>query len=136
MGTFKHCGRLRSARLIGRDLSRFYLQLDQPQKSVSFLLDLLRGYQEENWPLLKIDTHIELAEVFLKIGDRVRYISLIRGVIHYRFATACYLSSKPYFRFIEASANIASYTGLNSETRMKYFNYLLQSAKGLYYYSI
>ncbi|EFX70597.1 hypothetical protein DAPPUDRAFT_309387 [Daphnia pulex] len=103
MGTFKHCGRLRSARLIGRDLSRFYLQLDQPQKSVSFLLDLLRGYQEENWPLLKIDTHIELAEVFLKIGDRVR--------------------------FIEASANIAAYTGLNSETRMKYFNYLLQSAQ-------
>ena len=83
MGTFKHCGRLRSARLIGRDLSRFYLQLDQPQKSVSFLLDLLRGYQEENWPLLKIDTHIELAEVFLKIGDRVRYILLIKDVIYY-----------------------------------------------------
>uniref|UniRef100_A0A0P6GFC0 Trafficking protein particle complex subunit n=1 Tax=Daphnia magna TaxID=35525 RepID=A0A0P6GFC0_9CRUS len=103
MGTFKHCGRLRSARLIGRDLSRFYLQLGQPQKSVSFLLDLLRGYQEEDWPLLRIDTHIELAEVFQKIGDRVR--------------------------FIEASANIAAYPALNAETRMKYFNHLLQSAQ-------
>lgn len=70
MGTFKHCGRLRSARLIGRDLSRFYLQLNQPHKSVSFLMDLLRGYQEENWPRLKVDTHIELAEVYLKTGDR------------------------------------------------------------------
>lgn len=75
MGTFKHCGRLRSARLIGRDLSRFYLELGQPQKSVSFLLDLLRGYQEENWPLLKIDTHIELAEVYQKLGDRIRYVA-------------------------------------------------------------
>ena len=47
MGTFKHCGRLRSARLIGRDLSRFYIQLGQPHKSVNFLVDLLRGYHEE-----------------------------------------------------------------------------------------
>ena len=75
MGTFKHCGRLRSARLIGRDLSRFYLQLNEPQKSISFLLDLLRGYQEENWPRLKVDTHVELAEIYLKTGDRDKYIN-------------------------------------------------------------
>lgn len=73
MGTFKHCGRLRSARLIGRDLARYYIQLNQPQKSISFLLDLLRGYQEESWPRLKIDTHIELADVYLQTGDRDKY---------------------------------------------------------------
>lgn len=69
MGTFKHCGRLRSARMIGRDLARFYVQLNQPQKAVSFLIDLLRGYQEENWPKLRLDTHIELADVYLQAGD-------------------------------------------------------------------
>ena len=47
MGTFKHCGRLRSARLIGRDLSRFYIQLGQPHKAINFLVDLLRGYHDE-----------------------------------------------------------------------------------------
>ena len=76
MGTFKHCGRLRSARLIGRDLSKFYIQLGQPQQSVNFLIDLLRGYQEENWTQLKIDTHMELADVYDQIGDYDKYFLL------------------------------------------------------------
>jgi len=77
MGTFKHCGRLRSARLIGRDLSKFYIQLGQPQQSVNFLTDLLRGYQDENWIQLKIDTHIELADVYHQIGDTDKYFPFI-----------------------------------------------------------
>lgn len=101
MGTFKHCGRLRSARLIGRDLSKFYIQLGQPQQSVNFLIDLLRGYQEENWTQLKIDTHMELADVYDQIGD--------------------------YDKFIEASACIATYKTLNLETRLKYFKNLKTS---------
>ena len=50
MGTFKHCGRLRSARFIGRQLARFYVQLGQPGKAVPFLVELLRGYDQDNWP--------------------------------------------------------------------------------------
>lgn len=34
-------------------------------------------------------------------------------------------------RFIEASASIAAYPALDIKTRMKYFEYLLQSTKGL-----
>lgn len=34
------------------------------------------------------------------------------------------------FRFIEASASIAAYECLEVETRLKYFNHLIQSAKG------
>ena len=73
MGTFKHCGRLRSARLIGRDLSKFHVRLGQPKLSVNFLIDLLRGYQEENWTQLKVDTHMELADVYHQIGDTDKY---------------------------------------------------------------
>jgi len=69
-GTFNHSGCLRSAPLIGRDVARFYLQLGQSQKSSNFLFDLLRGWREENWPRLKIDTHIELADVYRLTGDR------------------------------------------------------------------
>ncbi|KAL1443188.1 hypothetical protein MTO96_030405 [Rhipicephalus appendiculatus] len=40
---FKHTGRVRSARLVGRDLAELYIQLGEPQKAVPFLVELGMG---------------------------------------------------------------------------------------------
>ncbi|KAL4719089.1 hypothetical protein ACJJTC_000458, partial [Scirpophaga incertulas] len=60
MGTYKHIGRLRFARLIGRDLAAFYSELGETGKAVVFLMDALRSYEEQGWWDLAAQTRLEL----------------------------------------------------------------------------
>lgn len=74
MGTYKHIGRIRSARLIGQDLAAFYLSLGEPHKAVVFLSDALSTCEEENWKKLAASTRLSLASCYLAMQDIERYV--------------------------------------------------------------
>lgn len=74
MGTYKHIGRLRCARLVGRELASFYMLLGEIQKSAAFLSDALRTFEQDGWKELAAQTQVELAECFKKSGDTRKYI--------------------------------------------------------------
>ncbi|XP_047986629.1 trafficking protein particle complex subunit 10 [Leguminivora glycinivorella] len=76
MGTYKHIGRLRFARLIGRDLAAFYSELGETQKAVVFLMDALRSYEEQGWRDLAAQTRLELVAAAKKMDDVDRYTKL------------------------------------------------------------
>ncbi|XP_049817550.1 trafficking protein particle complex subunit 10 isoform X3 [Aethina tumida] len=69
MGTYKHIGRLRSARLVGRDVAAFYMLLGESQKAAAFLGDLLRTFEQDGWHELVAQTQVELANSYKKAGD-------------------------------------------------------------------
>ena len=64
ISTFKHIGRIRSARFIGIDLANFYLLLGQIPQAVTFLLDALKSYQAEGWRLLELQTLRDIAKCY------------------------------------------------------------------------
>ncbi|XP_013166205.1 PREDICTED: trafficking protein particle complex subunit 10 [Papilio xuthus] len=76
MGTYKHIGRLRFARQIGRDLASFYSELGETGKAVLFLTDALRSYEEEGWMDLAAQTRLELVAAAKKMNDVDRYTKL------------------------------------------------------------
>ncbi|KAL4715985.1 hypothetical protein ACJJTC_013285 [Scirpophaga incertulas] len=76
MGTYKHIGRLRFARLIGRDLAAFYSELGETGKAVVFLMDALRSYEEQGWWDLAAQTRLELVAAAKKMNDVDRYTKL------------------------------------------------------------
>ncbi|CAK1594006.1 unnamed protein product [Parnassius mnemosyne] len=76
MGTYKHIGRLRFARQIGRDLASFYSELGETGKAVVFLTDALRSYEEQGWKDLAAQTRLELVAAAKKMNDVDRYIKL------------------------------------------------------------
>ncbi|KAL0868397.1 hypothetical protein ABMA27_007909 [Loxostege sticticalis] len=76
MGTYKHIGRLRFARLIGRDLAAFYSELGETGKAVVFLMDALRSYEEQGWKDLAAQTRLELVAAAKKMNDVDRYTKL------------------------------------------------------------
>ncbi|KAJ8971683.1 hypothetical protein NQ317_014001 [Molorchus minor] len=69
VGTYKHIGRLRSARLVGREVASFYMLLGETQKAAAFLGDALRTFEQDGWHELAAQTQIELAECFRKAKD-------------------------------------------------------------------
>lgn len=73
ISTYKHVSRLRSARLVGLDLGKFYCALNEPHKAVGFFTDLLRELKAENWPSLCSQTLLELANCYRKMGDAMAY---------------------------------------------------------------
>ncbi|XP_054722855.1 LOW QUALITY PROTEIN: trafficking protein particle complex subunit 10-like [Uloborus diversus] len=77
MGTFKHNRRIRTARLIGRDLAQFYMKMKQPQKAVSFLSDLLKTYREENWEVLTADIQQDLLACYTAMEDTPRLLKTL-----------------------------------------------------------
>ncbi|XP_014219385.1 trafficking protein particle complex subunit 10 isoform X2 [Copidosoma floridanum] len=76
MGTYKHVKRNRSARLIGKELARFYSDLNENQKAVVFLLDALQTYTSEGWTHLAAQTQHELAQCYKKMDDVERYTKI------------------------------------------------------------
>ncbi|XP_045454585.1 trafficking protein particle complex subunit 10 [Melitaea cinxia] len=76
MGTYKHIGRLRFARHIGRDLASFYSELGETSKAVVFLTDALRSYEEQGWRELAAQTRLELIAAAHKMNDVDRYTKL------------------------------------------------------------
>lgn len=105
MGTYKHIGRIRSARVIGRDLAAFYLQLGEMQKAAVFLTDVLKTFEEETWRHLAVQTQLELADCYRKMDDKTR--------------------------FIKTSAMIASSPELDMSTRIVYFDEVMSMLEEL-----
>lgn len=80
MGTYKHVGRLRSARLVGRELASFYQLLGETQKAAAFLGDALKTFEQENWNELAAQTQLELSTCHLQAGDIRRYVKSCAAV--------------------------------------------------------
>lgn len=76
MGTYKHVGRIRSARFIGKELARFYGDLGENQKAVAFLTDALKTYLDEGWDQLAAQTRLELAQCYKRMDDVERYTKI------------------------------------------------------------
>lgn len=77
MGTYKHIGRLRCARLVGTEVASFYMLLGETQKSAAFLGDALRTFEEDGWHELAAQTQVELAECYrLLLVQRQTFIFL------------------------------------------------------------
>ncbi|XP_052241628.1 trafficking protein particle complex subunit 10-like isoform X2 [Dreissena polymorpha] len=74
MGTFKHIGRFRSARLIGKNLADFYMKLGEPQKAENFLLDAMTSYHKEGWTKLRDMACLELAQCQYQTGIHHKYV--------------------------------------------------------------
>ncbi|KAG5877673.1 hypothetical protein JTB14_013918 [Gonioctena quinquepunctata] len=75
MGTYKHIGRLRSARLVGREVASFYMLLGETQKAAAFLTDCLKTFEQDGWHELAAQTHIELAECHKKAQDTKKFVA-------------------------------------------------------------
>lgn len=80
MGTYKHIGHLRSARLIGREVASFYMLLGETQKAAAFLGDVLRTFEQDGWRELAAQAQLELAECHRKAGDTHRFIRACAAV--------------------------------------------------------
>lgn len=80
MGTYKHVGRIRSARLIGKELARFYSELGENQKAVAFLSDALKTYNDEGWQQLAAQTQLELAQCYKRMDDVERYAKICAAI--------------------------------------------------------
>lgn len=75
LGTYKHIGRIRCARLVGREVASFYMLLGETQKAAAFLSDALRTFENDKWHDLIAQTHLELAECYKKAKDIRKLIS-------------------------------------------------------------
>lgn len=75
ISTYKHIGRIRSARMVGLELAKFYLEMGQVQKANNFLVDALKTFENEGWSLLKIQTLTDTAKCYEKLND---YEKLVR----------------------------------------------------------
>lgn len=67
-------GRLRSARLVGRELASFYRLLGETNKAAAFLGDALKTFEQENWRELAVQTQLELAACYNQANDLRRYV--------------------------------------------------------------
>ena len=74
ISTYKHIGRLRSARMVGLDLANFYLELGQVQTAVTFLVDALKTFRIDSWNSLQLDTLMQVANCYESLGDNERLI--------------------------------------------------------------
>ena len=72
ISTYKHIGRIRSARMVGLELAKFYCELGQVQKALNFLVDGLKTFEMESWSLLKVQTLIETARCYEQLQDSER----------------------------------------------------------------
>jgi len=74
ISTYKHIGRIRSARMVGLELAKFYLELGQVQKANGFLVDALKTFENEGWSLLKIQTLTDTAKCYEKLNDNEKLV--------------------------------------------------------------
>nr|XP_018911328.1 PREDICTED: trafficking protein particle complex subunit 10 [Bemisia tabaci] len=80
MGTYKHIGRIRSARMIGLDLASFYISMKDLTKAVSFLSSALRTYEEDNWPLLALQCQLKLAKCYKEMDDLEKFARMCASI--------------------------------------------------------
>ena len=73
ISSFKYIGRVRSARLVGRDLATFYIKMGQHGQAASFLVEALKTFQQEKWLQLGLETMLDLAMCYKTIEDSEKY---------------------------------------------------------------
>ena len=88
ISSFKHIGRLRSARLVGRDLASFYIQMGEHVKAATFLVEALKTFQQEKWSLLSLQTMLDLVTCYTAMADRERLARMCAQIASCDAATA------------------------------------------------
>ncbi|XP_073407183.1 trafficking protein particle complex subunit 10-like isoform X3 [Dendrobates tinctorius] len=71
---YSSIGRSRSAKLVGKNLSDFYMKKSLPQKAEPYLQGALRMYQAEGWALPLTHTQKQLAECQKQLGQTELYL--------------------------------------------------------------
>ena len=74
MGTYKHIGRMREARLIGKELAEIYMKLDKYPLALSFLLDLEKVFVAEQWAVLLSNTRKAILKCHEKLNDNAKQV--------------------------------------------------------------
>jgi len=105
ISSYKHIGRIRSARLIGKDLASFYLDLGEVQKAASFLAEGLKTFLSERWNDLAGKTMLDLARCYSDLGEKEKYVRIC--------------------------AQIASLETATMENRIHYFHEMMKTLVGL-----
>lgn len=67
-------GRIRSAKLVGKDLAEFYMRKRSPQKAEMYLQGALKNYLAEGWALPVTHTRKQLAECQKHLGQMENYL--------------------------------------------------------------
>ena len=80
ISSYKHVGRIRSARLVGRDLAAHYMALGEVGKAAAFLADGLKTFQAERWSLLGRRALLDLAAAHLRLGEREKFVRVAAQV--------------------------------------------------------
>uniref|UniRef100_A0A452GXB2 Uncharacterized protein n=1 Tax=Gopherus agassizii TaxID=38772 RepID=A0A452GXB2_9SAUR len=71
---YTNIGRIRSAKLVGKDLAEFYMRKKGPQKAEVYLQEALKTYLAEGWALLITHTRKQLAECQKHLGQIEKYL--------------------------------------------------------------
>uniref|UniRef100_A0A8C7EDZ2 Trafficking protein particle complex subunit 10 n=1 Tax=Nothoprocta perdicaria TaxID=30464 RepID=A0A8C7EDZ2_NOTPE len=71
---YTNIGRIRSAKLVGKDLAEFYMRKKSPQKAEVYLQGALKTYLAEGWALLVTHTRKQLAECQKQLGQIDNYL--------------------------------------------------------------
>ncbi|KAG8431029.1 hypothetical protein GDO86_019539 [Hymenochirus boettgeri] len=74
MEMYNSIGRIRSAKLVGKDLADFYMKKNCPQKAELYLQGALNMYQSEGWELPLTHTRKQLAECQRRLGQTESYL--------------------------------------------------------------
>ncbi|XP_038615987.1 trafficking protein particle complex subunit 10 isoform X2 [Tachyglossus aculeatus] len=80
-------GRIRSAKLVGKDLAEFYMRKKSPQQAEVYLQGALKNYLAEGWALPVTHTRKQLAECQKHLGQVENYLqtsSLLASDSHLR----------------------------------------------------
>ncbi|XP_033120524.1 trafficking protein particle complex subunit 10-like [Anneissia japonica] len=105
MGTFKHIGRQRSAKMMGKHLASFYMKRGEAAKAEGFLSDALKVYVKEGWKSIAIDTRKELAKCQKTMGNTNKYV--------------------------KSCAVLASEMGISKADKEYFFNEMMEAAEKL-----
>ena len=76
ISSFKYIGRIRSARLVGRDLATFYIKMGEHAQAASFLVEALKTFQQEKWLQLALETMLDLAMCYKAMEDSEKFARL------------------------------------------------------------
>ncbi|XP_064413277.1 trafficking protein particle complex subunit 10 isoform X2 [Latimeria chalumnae] len=74
MEMYKNIGRVRSAKLVGKDLAEFYMKKGNPHKAEAYLQEALKMYVAEGWALPVTHTRKQLAECQKQLGQAENYL--------------------------------------------------------------
>jgi len=87
ISSYKHIGRIRSARLVGKDLASFYMELGQVQHAAVFLAEALKTFQYERWDKLSLKTMLDLTKCYKAMGDKEKYVRMCAQIASNKVAS-------------------------------------------------